>query len=123
MKGQTLPEYQRSADSLEPTASRPVPFVALSRFTVANGMGDQVKEAFRNRPHLVDQAPGFLRMEVISPRDDPREIWLFTYWRNEEAFRRWYRTHLYQQAHEGIPDGLKLVPGSVQLRYFELIGT
>ena len=41
-------------------------FVALSWFTVANGMADQVKDAFINRPHLVDTAPGFLRMQVIT---------------------------------------------------------
>jgi hypothetical protein len=29
-------------------------FIALSRFTIANGMADQVKDAFINRPHLVD---------------------------------------------------------------------
>ena len=44
-------------------------FVALSRFTVANGMADQVKDAFINRPHLVDTARGFLRMQVITPSD------------------------------------------------------
>ncbi len=53
-------------------------FIALSRFTIANGMVDQVKDAFINRPHLVDTARGFLRMQVITPSDDRREIWLFT---------------------------------------------
>jgi heme-degrading monooxygenase HmoA len=49
-------------------------------------MADQVKDAFINRPHL-DTARGFLRMQVITPRDDPREIWLFTYWRDEASFK------------------------------------
>jgi heme-degrading monooxygenase HmoA len=43
-------------------------FIALSRFAVANGMADQVKEAFMHRPHLVDDAPGFLRMQVSAHR-------------------------------------------------------
>ena len=43
----------------------------MSRFTVANGMEDEVRQAFRDRPHLVDDAPGFVRMEVLSPVDDP----------------------------------------------------
>ena len=98
-------------------------FVALSRFTVANGMADQVKDAFINRPHLVDTSPGFLRMQVIKPYDDPREIWLFTYWRDEASFKAWHRSHLYHEAHQGIPKGLKLVPRSTSLRCFELICT
>ena len=50
--------------------------VALSRFTIANDMAPQVREAFRQRPHLVDNASGFLGMEVMSPIDKPAEIWL-----------------------------------------------
>lgn len=61
-------------------------FVALSRFTVANGMEAEVRQAFADRPHLVDGTPGFVRMEVLAPLDDPREIWLLTYWRDEASF-------------------------------------
>ncbi len=99
------------------------PFIALSRFTVANGMAGAVKEAFVNRPHLVDRAPGFIRMEVMSPCDDPAEIWLFTYWHDEASYRNWHRSHLYHEAHRGIPKGLKLVPRSARLRCFELVAT
>jgi heme-degrading monooxygenase HmoA len=98
-------------------------FVVLSRFTIANGMADQVKDAFINRPHLVDKNPGFLRMQVITPTDDPREIWLFTYWLDEASFRAWHHSHLYHEAHQGIPKGLKLVPRSTSLRCFKLVCT
>jgi hypothetical protein len=53
---------------------RALGFVAVSRFSVANGMIAEVKDAFRNRPHLVDGASGYHRMEVISPVDHPTEI-------------------------------------------------
>ena len=52
--------------------------IALSRFTIANGMTEEVRTAFRDRPHLVDAAGGFLGMEVMSPFDKPAEIWLVT---------------------------------------------
>ncbi len=29
-------------------------YVVISKFRVANGMSEEVKEAFINRPHLVD---------------------------------------------------------------------
>ncbi len=98
-------------------------FIALSQFTVANGMTEQVKDAFANRPHLVEEAPGFLRLEVISPLDDGDEIWLLTYWRDEESFRSWHHSHLYHDSHRGIPKGLKLVPQSARLRFFEHVAS
>jgi heme-degrading monooxygenase HmoA len=61
-------------------------FIALSRFTVANGMTDRMKEAFRRRPHLVDGVAGFVRLDVLGPQDTPDEIWLLTYWEDEASF-------------------------------------
>jgi len=95
--------------------------VALSRFTVANGMTPQVKDAFVNRPHLVDDAPGFLGMEVLSPLDNADEIWLLTRWANEGSYRAWHQSHVYRESHHGIPKGLRLVPGATSIRLFERV--
>lgn len=109
----------------EATAGHAAPpaagFVALSRFTVANGeaMTRQVKEAFRLG--LVDAAEGFVRMDVLSPLDAPAEIWLITHWTDEASFEAWHRSHHYKEAHQGIPKGLKLVRGSFELRYFDVV--
>lgn len=96
-------------------------FVALSQFVIANGMMEEVKEAFRSRPHLVDNAPGFIRMDVMVPADSPDEIWLVTYWTDEDSYRVWHRSHEYHESHRGIPKGLKLVPGSSKIRCFEYV--
>jgi hypothetical protein len=42
-------------------------FVAMSRFTVANDMTAQVKQAFADRPHLVDDTLGFVRIGGDQP--------------------------------------------------------
>lgn len=101
----------------------PDAFVALSRFRVANGMEAEVRDAFRDRPHMVDDAPGFLRMEVICPVDAPEEFWLLTYWSDEESYRSWHRSHLYRDSHAGIPRGLKLDPAFTSLSYFRRVGS
>ena len=93
-------------------------FIALSTFTIANDMAPEVKQAFRDRPHFVDNAPGFERMEVICPQDEPNEIWLITYWHNEESCKVWHKNHL-KDSHSQIPKGLKLVPRSAKVRFFE----
>jgi heme-degrading monooxygenase HmoA len=98
-------------------------FVVLSRFVVANGKSSDVAAAFRARPHLVDRAPGFLRMEVLSPREDPNEFWLLTWWTTQEHFEAWHRSHEYHESHKGIPKGLKLVPKSAQILRFDHIAS
>jgi heme oxygenase (mycobilin-producing) len=94
-------------------------FVAHSRFTVANEMIEEVKQAFRDRPHLVDKTPGFVRLDVISPLENPEEIWLITYWEDEDSFTNWRRSHRFRESHKWIPKRLKLVPKSVHLHRFE----
>ena len=98
-------------------------FVAISKFAVANGMTQQVKDAFIARPHLVDSAEGFVRLDVLSPVETPDEIWLLTYWQNEESFRTWHKSHMYRDSHKGIPKGLKLNPEATEIRFFEHIAS
>ena len=94
--------------------------VALSRFTIANDMSEDVRLAFQNRPHLVDDADGFLGMEVMSPVESPAEVWLVTRWRDEQSYRDWHKGHLYHDSHKGIPKGLKIVRGSAGVQLFEV---
>ncbi len=94
-------------------------FVVLSRFVIANEMHQAVKKAFQERPHSVDSYPGFIRLDVLSPQENPKEIWLITYWTGREHFEKWHGSHLYRESHAGIPKGLKLVPNSVSLSFFE----
>ena len=98
-------------------------FVALSKFVIANDKTAEVKAAFRQRPHLVDDQPGFVRMEVLSPLDRPEEIWLVTFWTDAASFKLWHHGHLYHASHQGIPKGLKLVPGEQQIRHFEHVSS
>ncbi len=63
----------------------------LSRFVVANDMDAEVKQAFILRPHIVDGAAGFVRLDVLSPtRTCRNEIWLMTYWADIASYRTWY---------------------------------
>lgn len=96
-------------------------FIAMSRFTVASGHAAEVEEAFRNRPHQVDQAPGFRAMRVLRPSEGPHEFALITEWDDAESYRRRHRGHGYKHAHQGIPAGLKLVPGKTCIETFSVL--
>ena len=93
-------------------------FVAISRFTVANGMAAEVKHALADRPHLVDTAAGFLGMDVISPVDNPDEVWLLTRWADEASYHAWHAGPGRRASQRSIPRGLKLAPGCTSVRFF-----
>lgn len=98
------------------SASRaPEIFVAMSRFEVRNDRDDAIHDAFVNRPHLVDDADGFIGMEVFRGIENPKEFWLLTRWRDEAAYKTWHRGHTYQASHKGIPKGTKLLPKSTKI--------
>ena len=95
-------------------------FVALSRFTISNDKAEEVRQAFSARPHLVDAAPGFVGMQVMSPVEKPSEFWLVTRWTDEQCYRTWHKSHSYHESHSGIPKGLKLVPGSAEVMFLNM---
>jgi heme-degrading monooxygenase HmoA/Ni,Fe-hydrogenase III component G len=84
--------------------------LAISRFRVANGMEGEVKEAFFNRPHLVDSVPAFLGMETFTDTSDPTIFYLITRWTDAESFRSWHKSAEHRLSHKFIPKGLKLDP-------------
>jgi heme-degrading monooxygenase HmoA len=89
--------------------------LAISRFKVINGLERKVKEAFFNRPHLVDKAPGFLGMETFTDDADPTLFYLVTRWTDSASFRRWHSSQEHRVSHKGIPKGLKLDPSFTQV--------
>ncbi|MEQ9309535.1 MAG: antibiotic biosynthesis monooxygenase family protein [Balneolaceae bacterium] len=94
----------------------------ISKFEIQNGMEQEVKNAFKNRPRFVEHAKGFIKMDVLSPLNNPAVIHLITYWANEKDFEYWHRHHL-KESHKYIPKGLKLVPKSRELTKYEYISS
>ena len=84
--------------------------LGMSRFKVANGLDEEVKQAFLNRPHLVDHVPGFLGMETFTEENDPSAFYLLTRWTDAASFRSWHSSPAHHESHRGIPKGLKLDP-------------
>ena len=98
-------------------------YVAISRFRVKNGMGEDVVKAFQARPHMVESTPGFVRLDVITPHEDDAEFWLLTFWTDEASFKTWHHSHLYRDSHAGIPKGLKLDPTVTEVRSFRYVAS
>jgi signal transduction histidine kinase/heme-degrading monooxygenase HmoA len=89
--------------------------VVLSRFRVANAMEADVVRAFRDRPRAVEDAPGFLWLEVFADSDDASVFYLVTRWTDRESFERWHKSPAHRDGHALIPKGLKLDPAWTQV--------
>ncbi len=88
--------------------------VVTNRIPVASGHEIDFEDRFRNRVHLVDQAPGFIRNEVHRPRpvrfdheqgtfvDDPEVEGYYevkTWWESMDNFVAWTRSPAFAEAH------------------------
>jgi heme-degrading monooxygenase HmoA len=93
--------------------------LAISRFRVVNGLEQAVTVAFQDRPHLVEQAPGFLGMNVFTDHGDPGTFLLITRWKDLESYRAWHSSEAHTLSHKGIPAGLKLDPAQTQLSFWD----
>jgi heme-degrading monooxygenase HmoA len=95
--------------------------LAISRFRVVNGLEQKVRQAFQERPHLVEQAPGFRGMNVFTETGDPRTFLLITRWTDLESYRAWHSSEAHDLSHSGIPSGLKLDATQTQLTFWDEI--
>ena len=99
-------------------------FVAVSRFEVANGLSEAVKGAFSERPHLVDAASGFRRMEVLSPLENPAEIWLLTWMGSRRASTPGtQQPRVPRRAPRASRRGLKLRPQRTLVQFFASVAS
>jgi diguanylate cyclase (GGDEF)-like protein len=71
-------------------------------------MEEEVRRAFLDRPRLVENAPGFCGLSVLTDAKDPSVFLLLTRWADEGSFRSWHRSEAHHQSHELMPKGLKL---------------
>jgi len=89
--------------------------VVTNRIPVAEGHEIDFEERFKNRVHLVDRSPGFVRNEVHRPRpvkfdpaagrfvDDPAGEGYYevkTWWRSLADFEAWTKSPAFAEAHK-----------------------
>lgn len=115
------PTLLETPHGVKPTYGGGAVVLVISTFKVANGMASSVRQAFLDRPHLVDHAPGFLGMEVLVGGLDSSEFGLLTRWTDVASFQSWHSGPLHKLAHRGIPKGLKLDPSHTSVRTFDVL--
>jgi heme oxygenase (mycobilin-producing) len=81
-------------------------YVSMSRLRVDPARADELVAAFHRRAHLVEDAPGFVDLEVWRSDRDSGEIVMVSRWRDRAAFRDYMRSEAHAISHARIDPGL-----------------
>jgi len=95
-------------------------YVSLSRLRVPAHASEELIAAFRRRAHLVDDADGFVDLQVWRSDRDAGEILMVSRWRDREAFKAYMKSHEHRVSHERIDPRLQ---GLIKLEALEHLHT
>ena len=82
-------------------------YVSLSRLRVPEHVSPELIAAFRGRAHLVDDADGFIDLEVWHSDRDAGEIVMVSRWRDRAAFTAYMKSDAHLASHRRIEPGLQ----------------
>ena len=84
----------------------------MSRLRVPAERADELVAAFRRRAHLVDDAEGFVDLQVWQSDRDSEELVMVSRWRDRDSFKAYMRSDAHRVSHERIDptldDAIKL---------------
>lgn len=80
--------------------------MSLSRLRVERDRAAELVRAFRRRAHLVDDADGFVDLQVWQSDRDPCEIVMVSRWRDRGAFKEYMRSEAHRISHGRIDPAL-----------------
>src|ERR1043165_9033448 len=76
--------------------------VVSNRLQVAKGREKEFEERFQGRARLVENMPGFVRLEILRPIKGDYYI-VLTHWRDEASFQAWTESAEFKEAHRNRP--------------------
>ena len=81
-------------------------YVSLSRLRIPEERAPELVSAFRRRARLVEQADGFLDLQVWQSDRDAAEIVMVSRWRDREAFKAYMKSESHRVSHARIDPNL-----------------
>ena len=79
----------------------------MSRLRVDGDRSDELIAAFQARAHLVDDADGFLDLQVWRSDRDPTEVLMVSRWRDRDAFKTYMKSVEHRVSHDRIDPSLQ----------------
>ena len=81
----------------------------MSRLRIPPAEAPALVSAFRGRARLVDDAEGFVDLQVWQSDRDPGEVLMVSRWRDRDCFKAYMRSEDHAVSHGRIPEELKSV--------------
>jgi heme oxygenase (mycobilin-producing) len=82
-------------------------YVSLSRLRVPDHAAAELITAFRQRARLVEDADGFVDLQVWQSDRDLGEILMVSRWRDRDAFKEYMRSDAHATSHARIDPALQ----------------
>jgi heme-degrading monooxygenase HmoA len=82
-------------------------YVSMSHLRIPPEQAGELVEAFRARARLVDDAEGFVDLQVWRSDRDPGELIMVSRWQSRERFKAYMRSEQHRLSHDRIPPALK----------------
>ena len=79
----------------------------MSRLRIPDHAAPELITAFRARARLVEEADGFVDLQVWQSDRDPGEILMVSRWRDREAFKAYMRSDAHATSHSRIDPSLQ----------------
>src|SRR4051812_44094246 len=95
-------------------------YVSLSRLRIPEERADELVAAFRRRARLVEEADGFVDLQVWQSDRDAGELVMVSRWRDRDAFKAYMRSDEHRVSHDRIDPGLD---GAIKLERLEHMHT
>ena len=81
----------------------------MSRLRIPPADAPALVAAFRGRLGLVDDAEGFVDLQVWQSDRDPGEVLMVSRWRDRDCFKAYMRSAEHRASHDRIPAELQAV--------------
>jgi len=81
-------------------------YVSLSRLRVPDERASELVAAFRRRARLVEEADGFVDLQVWQSDRDEGEIVMVSRWRDRDAFKAYMKSERHRISHARIDPAL-----------------
>jgi heme-degrading monooxygenase HmoA len=78
----------------------------MARLRVPPPRAPELVQAFRDRARLVDEADGFVDLQVWQSDRDPSELIMVSRWRDRRAFRDYMRSEAHRVSHSRVDPAL-----------------
>jgi heme-degrading monooxygenase HmoA len=95
-------------------------YVSLSRLRVPEKRASELVTAFRGRAHLVEEADGFVDLQVWQSDRDAGELVMVSRWRDRDAFKAYMKSEAHRISHARIDPDLD---GAIKLERLEHLHT